>query len=192
MQYDLQIPDNVRTQLDTLPATWDSFLSVIDEAASSLEQAKGNFREKVRGMVDAFGRKVVQVSETFAAVAPFSSASLATDAALAVIVEQKAVCADVRKRAVELKAGMDIFNILQPPYKEVGEMEKSLDMLTGIWTLVKEWETSYNTWKLGKFKDIQVMVRHYHLPCIILPITFIEARTHSILASVQYFPTVAH
>ena len=132
---------------------------MLEEAAGSLEQAKGNFREKVRGMVETFGRKVSQVTETFTTVAPFSAAGLTSAAAMRVLEEQRTLCVDVRTRAAELKAGMDIFNILQPPYKEVGEMERSLDMLTSIWGVVREWEGSYDTWKLGKFKDIQVSVR---------------------------------
>lgn len=51
---------------------------------------------------------------------------------------------------------MDIFNIIQPPYKELANMEKDLDFLEKIWSQVKEWQGLYNNWKDGAFADIKV------------------------------------
>lgn len=76
--------------------------------------------------------------------------------ALAKIKEQRAVAAAARQKSADLKAGMDIFSIPQPPYKELGSMEGDIERLDAIWTIVSEWETSYNTWKQGKFREIQV------------------------------------
>lgn len=73
MQHDVQITDTQRAQLDALPEQWTAFQAVVDEATGSLEQAKENFQEKVRGMVDVFGSEVTQLTDAFATVAPFSS-----------------------------------------------------------------------------------------------------------------------
>lgn len=51
---------------------------------------------------------------------------------------------------------MDIFGIPQPPYKELGSTEKDIELLEKVWTVVREWEDSYNGWKDGKFRDIAV------------------------------------
>jgi hypothetical protein len=51
---------------------------------------------------------------------------------------------------------MDIFSIPQPPYKELGSMEADIERLCAVWTIISEWEASYNTWKQGKFREIQV------------------------------------
>ena len=59
-------------------------------------------------------------------------------------------------QAVDLRAGMDIFNIQQPPYKELVNTERDLDFLEKIWGIVQEWQSSYNGWKDGKFRDINV------------------------------------
>jgi hypothetical protein len=75
--------------------------------------------------------------------------------ALARIKEQEAVVKAARKKATELKAGMDIFSIPQPPYKELATMDSDLEKLAQIWGIVEQWEGSYATWKQGKFKDIQ-------------------------------------
>jgi hypothetical protein len=73
LQHEVAIADVHRAQLATLPAEWTKFKAVLQEAAGSLDDAKENFRERVRGMVDTFGAEVNNISETFAATAPFSN-----------------------------------------------------------------------------------------------------------------------
>jgi hypothetical protein len=78
--------------------------------------------------------------------------------ALESIKEQALAVQLARKKASDLKAGMDIFSIPQPPYKELGVMEGDLEKLTAIWAIVEEWDKSYSTWKKSKFKAIKVRV----------------------------------
>jgi dynein heavy chain len=59
-------------------------------------------------------------------------------------------------QAAEIKAGMDIFGIPQPPYKELASIEHILELLDSLWGLVAEWESLYSSWKDGQFKDLQV------------------------------------
>lgn len=51
---------------------------------------------------------------------------------------------------------MDIFSIPQPPYKELVLIERDLELLDKMWTLVAEWEATYAAWKDGLFKDLKV------------------------------------
>lgn len=60
------------------------------------------------------------------------------------------------QQASDLKAGMDIFGIPQPAYKELAATERDLDLLEKIWVVVDEWNASYSSWKDGKFRDIKV------------------------------------
>lgn len=76
--------------------------------------------------------------------------------ALSKIKEQRSIAADARKKSADLKAGMDIFSIPHPPYRELGSMEADVEKLQGIWSIVSEWEESYSGWKTGKFKEIKV------------------------------------
>lgn len=78
--------------------------------------------------------------------------------AMAKIKEQRGIAADARKKSADLKAGMDIFSIPHPPYRELGTMEADVEKLQGIWSIVCEWEDSYSTWKTGKFKEIKVLM----------------------------------
>lgn len=79
--------------------------------------------------------------------------------ALSKIKEQRSIAADARKKSADLKAGMDIFSIPHPPYRELGTMEADVEKLEGIWSIVAEWEDSYSAWKTGKFKEIRVCCR---------------------------------
>jgi hypothetical protein len=62
----------------------------------------------------------------------------------------------MRLQAAEIKSGMDIFNIPQPPYKELLLIERELELLDKMWSLVAEWEATYNGWKDGLFRDLKV------------------------------------
>jgi dynein heavy chain len=51
---------------------------------------------------------------------------------------------------------MDIFAIPQPPYKELIFIEREMDLLDKLWSLVAEWTSTYAGWKDGKFRDLAV------------------------------------
>jgi dynein heavy chain len=59
-------------------------------------------------------------------------------------------------QSLEIKAGMDIFGIPQPPYKELVFLDRELELLGKLWGLVAEWQGTYSSWKDGKFRDIKV------------------------------------
>ena len=45
---------------------------------------------------------------------------------------------------------------LQPAYKDLGALEKELELLDKIWSQKAEWEGLYSGWKDGSFADIRV------------------------------------
>lgn len=62
------------------------------------------------------------------------------------------------QQAAEIQSGMDIFSIPQPPYKELTQLEQELDLLSRMWGVVAEWESVYDGWKTGHFKQLKVSV----------------------------------
>lgn len=50
---------------------------------------------------------------------------------------------------------MDIFSIPQPPYKELAFLDHELELLSKMWGVVSEWETTYAGWKNGHFKELK-------------------------------------
>jgi hypothetical protein len=59
-------------------------------------------------------------------------------------------------QATEIQAGMDIFSIPQPPYKELAFLEHELELLSRMWGAVADWEATYGGWKNGHFKELKV------------------------------------
>ena len=106
-------------------------------------------------MLDSFLKEVTALSDEFFKGAPYSHEGTSASDALASIEHSRQLVTDSRKRAGELKSGMDIFNIPQPPYKELAAVEKDLELLERIWGMVKEWQDLYLGWKDGSFTDIK-------------------------------------
>lgn len=154
--YDVMLPDQEVELLDRLPGSWVQFQHVLDTTAGDLERAKDSFREKLVKMVDTFVKEVEASRDEFVKNAPYSNDKVATEKAFKFIKSRTAACQAARKKAKDLKAGMDIFGIPQPPYKELAANEKELETLNAIWTVVADWESSYVGWKDGKFREIQV------------------------------------
>lgn len=85
-----------------------------------------------------------------------STEMFSAEQALEFVQESADDVTELRRRAAELRAGMDIFAIPQPPYKELTSMEKELDLMKRMWGTVKEWDDLYVGWKDSKFRDIEV------------------------------------
>jgi hypothetical protein len=85
---------------------------LLDEMGTKLERFKDNFREKVKSLLDSFLKDVTGLCDDFAREAPFT-AEVVTSDAVAYITDTKTAVEATRKRANEIKSGMDIFNIPQ-------------------------------------------------------------------------------
>ena len=149
-------PEEVQMK-ELLPIVWNQFEKDLDETAVELENAKENFRDKLSKMVENFAKEVTDDREVFTEAAPFEYAGEeSVDAAFKYIEESKQKVADSRKTIAELKSGLDIFGMQQPQFSELNKSEKDLDLLTTIWGIVKDWNSRYNTWKDGMFRDLEV------------------------------------
>lgn len=93
-------------------------------------------------MVDSFVRDLEVMHEDFGKNAPTTIEGRTTADALEFIRATKEAVAGMRTRAAEMKPGMDIFHIPQPLYKELTQMEKELDLLDRMWSVVVEWQAS--------------------------------------------------
>eukprot|EP00232_Nephroselmis_pyriformis_P029065 CAMPEP_0182867354 /NCGR_PEP_ID=MMETSP0034_2-20130328/8675_1 /TAXON_ID=156128 /ORGANISM="Nephroselmis pyriformis, Strain CCMP717" /LENGTH=4528 /DNA_ID=CAMNT_0024999703 /DNA_START=83 /DNA_END=13669 /DNA_ORIENTATION=- len=155
-KFEVQVSESEQAALASLPSGWGKFQQMLEDVAVDLEVAKENFREKLAKMVENFKKEVKEVRAEFEKSAPYTNVGYTTESAFKVINDAKDTVAAQRKRQEELKAGMDIFNMAQPPYKETADTAKELEHLELIWQVIKEWEDSYSVWKDGLFRDIKV------------------------------------
>jgi hypothetical protein len=72
LQHDVTLADKQREQLEGLSAEWKRFQDGLSAAVGTLEQAKDAFKEKVKGLVEAFNEEVVLITQSFMSSAPFS------------------------------------------------------------------------------------------------------------------------
>lgn len=61
---------------------------------------------------------------------------------------------NLKTQEVNLRKGLNIFKIEQPPSKDLQQIEKDLDHLEHIWHITKEWEGLWDSWKTGKFVEL--------------------------------------
>ena len=154
-RFEVAVTDGETAMLEKLPGEWAAFQQILSDTEAELEKAKENFRDKLTKMVDGFVRDVAEKRERFVEAAPYSADKSVT-AAFNILRQEKVKVAAARKKEGELKQGMDIFNLHQPAYKEMATTEKELEQLDAMWTVAHEWQGSYNGWKDGLFRDLQV------------------------------------
>lgn len=70
----------------------------MDDAAVRLERSKDSFKDKVKGMLEAFLRETATMQEEFSKMSPTSHENTSSRAALGFIAKWKAVLATARQK----------------------------------------------------------------------------------------------
>ena len=159
-KFEVEVTEEELTKMEALPAKWAAFQIVLGDSEVDLERSKEQFREKLTKMVDGFVKEVADHRGSFESSAPkeienaMEPGSLSK--ALSYLKDTTNAVEAYRKRETDLKAGMDIFGMPQPPLKELLSTEQDMDFLNQLWGIVGEWLTAYDGWKGGMFRDLQV------------------------------------
>ena len=61
---------------------------------------------------------------------------------------------NLKSQESTLRRGLNIFKIEQPPSKDLQGLEKDLEYLEQVWTITKEWQELWDSWKVGKFTEL--------------------------------------
>ena len=108
------------------------------------------FKKQVHNLVDEFSTK-----------GPFTS-NIGTAEALENIAGIRAQMDALKKQEQDIRRGLNIFKIDQPPSKEIANLEKDLEVIETIWNLNKDWEGLWADWKGNKFGEIQTADMETH------------------------------
>ena len=156
-KFDVPITDEENEMRESVPGKWVVFQQMLDDVNIDLGKSKQNFHEKLSRMVENFVREMAEQRDEFQEAAPYHhNEKVNLETAWEFIELQREELGAARKTAASLKEGMLIFEMEQPPYKELAASEKELEQLDSIWTCVKEWDGLYNSWKGGKFKELEI------------------------------------
>eukprot|EP00762_Andalucia_godoyi_P004499 ANDGO_05184.mRNA.1 Dynein-1-beta heavy chain len=154
-KFDVQVSDDELDRLRGLENGFLSFQKTVADSKKMLQSKKEGFKSELLRDLDLFSKGLVSLREEFTTRAPFSSEFAVPDA-YAIIEEFRAALSQRQQREAELKSGLKIFEIDNPPYREMAEVSKEVDLLHDIWHLVEEWNTSYDNWKLGAFSGLKI------------------------------------
>jgi dynein heavy chain len=156
-KFDVAVTEEEVTMLATMRTAFDEYKDMLVAAEKMLARSKVNMKRDLENALDSFTAYVQDLRSSAQAALPYSSENT-IDEAVAVIEDYKAKAASARAREIELKPGLEIFNMKAPDPKEVRDTEKELDLASQIWGCAKDWEETWLVWKDGKFANLDVEV----------------------------------
>lgn len=152
-QHEVMVSEAVETQHKTLQSSWTSFQQCLVNADSRLKKHKEKFRTGLLHSAEDFKKTITHLSEEFETKGPFK-AEVSIPEAFEFIERMRTQLNALKTQENEIRMGLNIFKIDQPPSHVILLLEKDLDHLEQIWGLAKEWQTSWDTWKVGTFKSL--------------------------------------
>nr|XP_022345562.1 dynein heavy chain 2, axonemal-like isoform X2 [Crassostrea virginica] len=153
-KYEVPIKEEVTTMLTELSNDWIVFQQKLIDAEQMLKKHKEKFRSGLLAQSEEFKKQVHNLVDEFSTKGPFTS-NIPTAEALENINNIRAQMEALKKQEQEIRKGLNIFKIDQPPSKEIANLEKDLEIIETIWNLNKEWEGLWGDWKGDQFVQLQ-------------------------------------
>ena len=153
--YDVQVPEEEVNMLQNLRGEWDEFQGMLAEADQMLMNSKTGMKKGLQQELEKFTSDITELRESSLKGLPTGS-DLSVGDAKEILAEYRSKVKSFRKKEDELKPGLEIFEIAAPEHSELVDLEKDLENLTQIWGLMEDWEISWESWKKGKFGDLDV------------------------------------
>ncbi|XP_059156869.1 dynein axonemal heavy chain 2-like isoform X2 [Physella acuta] len=153
-KYEVVIHKDVAQLLQQLPTQWDEFKQTLTDSETMLKKHKERFKAGLLSQAEEFKKQAAELMKEFETSGPFTS-TIKTDDALSAIANVYAAMDALKEQEQVIRRGLNIFKIEQPPSKDIGALEKDLENIKAVWELTKEWETNWDTWKSGKFSDLE-------------------------------------
>ncbi|XP_075848159.1 dynein axonemal heavy chain 2 [Microtus pennsylvanicus] len=153
-KYEVPVPDSVLEMLDSLNGEWITFQQILLDSEQMLKKHKEKFKTGLIHAADDFKKKAHNLLDDFEAKGPFTS-NVGHTAALDQIAQVRAMLMAMRDEENNLRSNLGIFKIEQPISKDLQNLEKELDALQQVWEITRDWEESWNQWKMGCFLTLQ-------------------------------------
>ncbi|VDL84400.1 unnamed protein product [Schistocephalus solidus] len=144
----------VTTRRANLAVDWARFQEAISEAEQLIKKSKEKFKAALLSESDMLKRRIGQILQDLQSNGPFAAA-IKPDEALDTCKGYRDRLAAALEREAELRRGLMLFKIEQPPCKETILIERELETLETIWGLNKEFEEHWATWKAGRFMELK-------------------------------------
>lgn len=152
--FDVVVPDDELERLKGLENAYVVFNKTTADAKKLLQNKKETFKTELLRDLDQFSKSLSVLREEFLSQAPFGADCTPLEA-FAIVEEFRSIHLQKEAREQELKSGLRIFDIEHPPYKEMTELQREIDLLDEVWRLTAEWDAAYAEWKTIFFRDLQ-------------------------------------
>ncbi|CAH8511548.1 unnamed protein product [Schistosoma rodhaini] len=146
--------DEISNRRVNLANDWVQFQSSLASAEMMIKKSKEKFKVGLLNDTEEFKRAVSTLLQELQMKGPYA-ANLKPQEALDIVNQFSEQLDNLKSHELELRHGLNLFKIEQPPFKEISIVEKDLDILNTIWTANMEWENNWESWKAGRFYDLQ-------------------------------------
>lgn len=152
-KYEVQVKDDEKAKLESLPTVWANFQQLMISAEKNLQEAKFKFKTDLLQCVEDFARSTSVLQNDLAMKGPFA-ASYGVERAIKAISDYKNMLSTAANQERNLKKGLNVFKIDQAPSKEMEAMALDLEILSQVWQVTLEWNNSYDSWRKQPFLDL--------------------------------------
>jgi dynein heavy chain, axonemal len=152
-KYEVQVKEDEKLKLESLPAVWTNFQQVMVSAEKNLQEVKFKFKTDLLQAVEDFSRTTLSLRNDLSTNGPFT-ASFGVYKALKAISDYKDALSMAANQERNLKKGLSVFKIEQAPSKDMELIAVDLEILAQIWQATQEWNTSYDSWRTRPFLSL--------------------------------------
>ena len=152
-KYEVQIKDDEKNKLETLPTAWATFQQTMSDSERSLHEAKAKFKADLLTSVEDFTKATANLRDDLSTKGPFY-ASYGIDKALKVIQDYRNSLSATANQERTLKKGLAVFKIEQAPSRDMELIAQDLELLNQIWQAMQEWNSTYDGWRSNPFLSL--------------------------------------
>ena len=159
-RFDVHVTDEEKQMADNIRVEWAEFQETLGESETMLNGAKVNMKKDLEDSLTSLNSSVASTRADFVANGPFAAPTPSqgdpdVDAAFKSMHAFQRKVQECRDRAAALAAGLDIFNIEQPSYKDLDDTSKDLEALEGVWVMTQQWVAYWFECKTQRFRELK-------------------------------------
>lgn len=122
-KYEVTIPDEVELQLERLQGNWMAFQQCLIDSDGMLKKHKEKFRTGLLHSADDFKKTISTLVDQFDTTGPFSD-EVSISGAMDFICRMRAEVSQLKMNENNIRRGLNIFKIEQPPSHLIQAMER--------------------------------------------------------------------
>lgn len=154
-KYQVEIPDDIRKQIDGLQLAWQEYLRKLGEADEMLDNNRDEFKKILLHQAEKFKMILIEFLNEFFIKLP-TAANINPKVALKFLKILSLKVEDCFKFEESLKNDLSVFNVNQPENIDLQKLDKEVKIVQNIWLLILDWQTNWEHWRKDNFWKINI------------------------------------